>query len=264
MFCEKLFASDAFVALQEVHGSLPECCQVFPYAPAKFYVFSTFADKSSGGLVTCIPRLGCAHSPFSQSCCLGMPGRVLRVEAWVGEQVVIHYNLHLEKLEAKLAKRVAKKIAEDIDFCQQSPLTCICIVSGDLNAAPPDARRWSTIDPSDVQLAAPPPASHKTIINQLGKLVEVIAGVPTLFHKPTRSCAEIDRIFISTPSWMVPRFVTEAAVVGDPVLLDASISDHAPKVVSIACRAPLPPELRPIPPWVCRLPEFRLFFDNLL
>eukprot|EP00959_Pyramimonas_sp_CCMP1952_P142688 2987255-Pyramimonas_sp.AAC.1 len=71
----------------------------------------------------------------------------------------------------------------------------------------------------------------------LTNMTEVDPEIPTHYTEQSQQCTRIDKIYISTPPWMLLQWCARADVPLAPeVLYDRGISDHAPAHLRFAHR----------------------------
>ena len=106
--------------------------------------------------------------------------------------------------------------------------------------------------------------SNKRIQEALAKVTELNHEVPTHFNVRLQRTSRIDRCFIGSPSWLAVRTKLNVSVLASPLSFHKQgLSDHAPLVMKAGYPATLPPTALPIPSYVTRNPQFKVFVRRL-
>ncbi len=84
----------------------------------------------------------------------------------------------------------------------------------------------------------------------------------TYWNEQTLYASRLDRIYVSTPGWLLLNVVVEAYVIGDVLRRHLrGPSDHIPVGVRFAAVARRPPSQSSIPAWVCQAESFAALLD---
>lgn len=71
----------------------------------------------------------------------------------------------------------------------------------------------------------------------LGSMVEIQQTLPTYFTPTSLTCSRIDRVFTSTPGWILTLVCASASLLARPRQLhEEGVSDHAPVSPSLSLR----------------------------
>ena len=96
-------------------------------------------------------------------------------------------------------------------------------------------------------------------------MVDISGNVETRFDSASGLVARLDRVYVSTPPWLLTLLSVRARVVASPVQLHSEgISDHAPAMITISDR-PSSTTISPaIHPWVFKDPIYNTTLSNLI
>lgn len=96
-------------------------------------------------------------------------------------------------------------------------------------------------------------------------MVEFQQTAPTHFSPVSLTCSRIDRIYTTTPGWILTSVWTSAVLSAQPRdLHESRISDHAPVSACMSLKRRLPKELQPIPKYVAESMHFKKRHDELV
>eukprot|EP00959_Pyramimonas_sp_CCMP1952_P035178 736740-Pyramimonas_sp.AAC.1 len=88
-------------------------------------------------------------------------------------------------------------------------------------------------------------------------MAELDSELPTHFIIDDQRLTQLDRVFISTPPWVLIQWSIAATVAYPPEEMFAEgIPDHSPVQKSFAPRGLMPEEDQPVPAFICKQPEF--------
>ena len=100
--------------------------------------------------------------------------------------------------------------------------------------------------------------------DRFSKLTDVVHDLDTHYTPHNMLTSRIDGTYFGCPPSLLLQLRITPIVLQDPRHLhEQRLSDHAPFIINIAPRAPLPPHERPVPAWLCRLPRFHEVMDSL-
>ncbi len=227
-------------------------------------MFSCFGEShDAGGVATLFPDVSDTNVTFTGVKLI--PGRALRVSVRnaISGCTLIHYNVHNYDLSTSDLNRLLSSLSADLDRAQINPESISVVLVGDFNL-PPGAP-MSLLQPvpqsSSCVPARPFAGRWQQIFN---KLLEVHDDVPTHYTSSSKTLSRIDRIFISSPSWMALQLRLNISLKMDPEAVHAEeISDHTPITLPISARDRLDRDAQPIPPHVFKLPGFASWLSTL-
>ena len=121
--------------------------------------------------------------------------------------------------------------------------------------------RWSASGDVGTQTRA----NQSVFQNVLDSMVEIQQTLPTHFTPASLTCSRIDRVFTSTPGWILTSVCASASLLAQPrELHDEGIDDHAPVAASLTLRRSLPKDQQPIPRFVIESTHFKKRHDELV
>jgi hypothetical protein len=96
-------------------------------------------------------------------------------------------------------------------------------------------------------------------------MVELQQTAPTHYSPSKLTCSRIDRIYTTTPGWILTNLQCSASLLEHPrELHEKGISDHGPVSTSISLKRRLPRELQPIPRFIAESDHFKKRHDELV
>ena len=95
-------------------------------------------------------------------------------------------------------------------------------------------------------------------------MVELQQTAPTHYSPSELTCSRIDRIYTTTPGWILTNVQCSAGLLAQPrELHEKGISDHAPVSSSVSIKHRQPKELQPIPRFIAESEHFKKRHDEL-
>lgn len=164
-----------------------------------------------------------------------------------GESVVTVVPVHMFGMGVARANIEGSRLASIVKHAQADPPRKVAIFLGDWNVDAPGEAPISASGERGQSRAGP--AALRAV---LGKMVEAHQPRPTRADPGAGTLtSRIDRIYISTPGWLLLRMDVRAWADKDPLWLHArGISDHAPVFVRVAPKGRVPSASMRIPQWI--------------
>ena len=266
---ERILRSATAVLLQEVHGTEEEAgLAFFPFAAEWHIVLNLGTDRNTGGTAVFLRKADLKNDCAIQNHNV-VKGRVQRTELRADDETLILWNVHNEKLTAIQTNKAARMLRQDVIDTDRDPVRHSVWCAGDWNFLAPGESQMSIASPVSCTSAADV-GSTCSRYQQLWQavldlMVEFQQVAPTHFSPASLTCSRIDRIFTSTPGWIVTSVRTRASLCAQPrELHETGISDHAPVSASMTFRRQLPREKQPIPRHVAESAHFKKKHDELV
>ncbi|CAK0872243.1 unnamed protein product, partial [Prorocentrum cordatum] len=260
-FMLQVMNSTAALATQQAHGSEAELNREIHLAHKTAACFASIPNRGTGGVALLIPGLSPAEAadPDRSRHSEPIPGRVQRLQiksdvsdaaAGALPNMIAIYNARDSRLTADQVQRTRCSIRAELSIAEQQPERIAVLVMGDFNF----------MDEAPLEPAAPlvnkglprrrnHHPEHQLLWEQaLGDMVEVDPELPTHYTEHSQQCTWIDKIYISSPPWLLIQWRAKARAPAAPgALFDRGISDRAPAHLRLGARAPEDSELQPIP-----------------
>ncbi|CAK0859713.1 unnamed protein product, partial [Prorocentrum cordatum] len=206
--------SAAALALQEANASEAEPNREIHSARKTAACFVSVPNRGTGGVAVLTPGLSPTETadPERRRHSEPAPGRVQRLQqksdvTGVGEgalrNMIAIYNIHNFQLAADQAQRTRGSIRAELSTAEQQPERVTVLVMGDFNF----------MDEAPLEMTAP--------------LVE--PKLPTHYAEHSQQCTRVDKIYISSPPWLLSQWCAKVDIPMAPgALFRIGISDHAP------------------------------------
>jgi hypothetical protein len=266
---DKVLHSASAVLIQEMHGTKAEMALNLSRLETDWHVeLNPGPDRNTGGTAILVRKEGLKAGHSVRNATI-VSGRVQRVEIHADDERLILWNVHNEKLTIPVTKGVTETLTRDIGDTNLDPLKCAVWCAGDWNFLAPGDSQMSIAAPvactSAADVYAPGSATQKAWQDTLDLMVEFQQTAPTHFSPPNLTCSRIDRIYTSTPGWILTSVRATAALFAEPrELHESGISDHAPVSASMTLQRRLPQELQPISRYVVESEHFKKRHDELV
>jgi len=219
-----------------------------------------------GGVITFISKKSVPQESSILDTTLAV-GRAQRVTILGDDDCkLVIYNVHNFGIQGLTMSALCNAVDSDVRDSKADPLKFSLFLAGDLNLTPPHSKLFEYKSPSptsDNAAAAARPSGGQLELT-LEQLIEFEATTPTRYQTETNSAVVLDRIFGTLPATILTKCRVSHTVEQDPRdLFKSGISDHAPVVVTIAFRAPLPPGEGAIPSEIFRHKMYSYFLERL-
>ena len=165
------------------------------------------------------------------------------------------------------------KIPELTAYYNSSPLKRALVVAGDINFLQDGKVRRSLSDPLLAGECKPLSPANRVLDSAFRALIELESPCETHYHRSLHTASCIDRIFTSTPQWLVSQLSCVGTVGGrlscveDGLLPNCgpevfgttalALSDHLPFLVGLSVSTPIPRSSQPILRHQCESKAFR-------
>ena len=211
-----------------------------------FLVCSSFASVGVGGVVSIFPKPHCSVDGMFASESV-IQGRALRVAYTSEATTLIHWNIHNFGITGANLSLLLGRIRRDLELAADNPDSVLVVLAGDFNLL----ARGET----QTRLSRPvPPSESIGVIHQaspwdsiFGGLTELKHGADTHYTPSSDSSSRIDRIFISSPPWVILQIEPHLKLWAEPKMLhEQGISDHAPFSGTFTGKPPPPQKNQPI------------------
>jgi len=250
--------------LQESRGSWAHILKHCRLILRDFWVKASFGE-GYGGVITFISKKSVPHESSILDTTLAV-GRAQRVTIVGDDCKQVIYNVHNFGIQRQALSALCNAVDTDARESKADPLKFSLFLAGDLNITPPHSKLFEYKGPrpnSDNSAAAARPNGGQLQLI-LEQLIEFEATTPTRYQAETNTGVVLDRIFGTLPATILTKCRVSHTVEQDPRdLYKSGISDHAPVVVSIAFRAPLPPGEGAIPTEIFRHKMYSYFLGKL-
>ena len=165
--------------------------------------------------------------------------------------------------------RATTTLRRDMDESIKDPVSRGLWCAGDWNFLAPGESQMSISSPSRctsaADVSAPSRGNQKTWQEVLNLMVELQQTAPTHYSPSKFTCSRIDRIYTTTPGWILTNVQCSACLLAQPrELHEKGISDHALVSTSTSLKRRLPKELQPIPKVIVESEHFKKRHDELV
>ena len=185
-------------------------------------------------------------------------GRVQRTVIQREAEKTIVYNIHNYGIQIADRDIVFASIASDQAEASDNPFQSVVIVAGDFNNLARGESRHYLTHPMKAGTRTSDSTSNDNPWQQIFEnFTEVHQNMPTHYVPGNSSMGRLDRIYITTPPWILQMVKATCSISEScKTLYDSGISDHSAVSMSIGLAPQLPPTLWPIPKYVFDNPEF--------
>jgi len=229
-----------------------------------YWVRASFGE-GYGGVMTFISKAAVPDESSITDTPL-VVGRALRVQISGGDCKQVIHNIHNFGLQGQVMADLCRSVDVDSRESKADPLHFCLFVLGDMNITPSDGKIFEYGTPeatleTSASLIRPPAGPLQ---QQLLLLTEFESSTPTRYQSDTNSAVVIDRVFGNLPPSFLTKCRVAHSVEQDPRdLYKSGISDHAPVLVSIFFKAPLPAGEGAIPAEVFKHKMYSYYLDKL-
>ena len=265
---DRVLLSANVVLLQEVHGTQEEAALAFfRYERDWLIRFNPGPDRNNGGTAIFIKK-----DDLKAECSVTndnlIAGRVQRVEVLVDAEHLVLWNIHHEHLAPNRTREVVRVMTQDVEEADGDSLRRAVWSAGDWNFLAPGETQLSIASPVACSSApdncSPLSSNQTTWQETLGRMTELQQSAPTRFSTSSLTCSRLDRIYTSTPGWILTSLSARAFLFAQPrELHERGVSDHAPVCAAQSMRRRLPRDLQPIPRDVIESIHFKEKHDQL-
>ena len=147
------------------------------------------------------------------------------------------------------------------------PLSAVVVIAGDWNFAADGDRSFAMADAEACFTSSAPPHKRQHAVpwsSVLAGCTDIHAKFMTHWSETFCSASRLDRVYVSLPVWALISAAVSASVIGDTLSpANRGVSDHVPVKIVFA-RPARPAADQPVPPWICKLPCFKAFLDEIV
>ena len=244
------------VALQETHGGKEDFETSLPHIARDFHVCCSRGPNPATGGVAFLIHKSLTESGDEILTDEFAEGRVVRVQVRGKRRLLIGWSVHNHGLTQAQLNRIEKKMKEDYGR-ERDGCRAVVWIGGDWNFR---ASGEEVFDPAGARKNDKhegPRPGQKSLESALSKYVDLNSADLTHWCIATASFSRIDRLYTNLPEWALLNCQRTAGVWIDTLRLKPSVdSDHVPAWTKLAAKSAMHSNNRPIPGWVCKLPEF--------